>query len=143
VCVRDLGTVVCSGHNGKVSSMAWLANDAVLISVGVDGAVYEWSIPVSRCLIVSMLLVFVFSNYRGTFFPPQDGKRFGEFLNKGVGFTGVAPNKDGSQVFATASDASTKLIDMAASAVTLEADLKTNVTALTMSSGGTMLFAGV
>jgi WD40 repeat protein len=36
-----------SGHNGKVSSMAWLASDAVLVSVGVDGAVYEWSIPVS------------------------------------------------------------------------------------------------
>jgi hypothetical protein len=52
------------------------------------------------------------------------------------------PNRDGSQVYATASDASTKLIDMTASAITLEADLKSNVTALTMSSGGTMLFAG-
>ena len=30
------------GHNGKVRSLAWLADDTKLVSAGVDGAVYEW-----------------------------------------------------------------------------------------------------
>lgn len=32
------------GHNGKVRSLCWSADDMRLVSCGLDGAIYEWSI---------------------------------------------------------------------------------------------------
>ena len=32
------------GHNGKVRSISWTADDARLVSAGMDGAVYEWQL---------------------------------------------------------------------------------------------------
>jgi len=32
------------GHNGKVRSVCWSADDTMLVSCGMDGAAYEWSL---------------------------------------------------------------------------------------------------
>merc|ERR1719473_2247038 len=32
------------GHNGKVRSIAWTADDSMLVSTGMDGAVYEYNV---------------------------------------------------------------------------------------------------
>jgi hypothetical protein len=42
ICV----TVFLRGHNGKVTSFTWLHNDTCIVSVGVDGAVYQWNVLV-------------------------------------------------------------------------------------------------
>ena len=30
------------GHNGKVKSVCWSADDSRIVTAGMDGAVYEW-----------------------------------------------------------------------------------------------------
>lgn len=32
------------GHNGKVRSLFWSMNDALLTTAGSDGAVYQWKL---------------------------------------------------------------------------------------------------
>ncbi len=32
------------GHNGKVKSLSWSTNDALLTTAGSDGAVYQWKL---------------------------------------------------------------------------------------------------
>ncbi len=39
LCLR-----ICRGHNGKVRSIGWSADDTRLVSAGMDGAVYEWAL---------------------------------------------------------------------------------------------------
>lgn len=83
----------------------------------------------------------------GRLIPPsisssQDGKRFGEFLNKGIGFTGVVATKEVKRVFATASDCSTKEIDMEGGIVLKEAGVKSQIACLAISSNNAMMFAG-
>jgi cilia- and flagella-associated protein 57 len=58
------------GHNGKVISVQWAYNDATLLSVASDGAVYEWDM--------------------------RDGKRARELTLKGAHFWSVCPSKDGA-----------------------------------------------
>eukprot|EP00668_Euglena_longa_P029544 GGOE01036896.1.p1 GENE.GGOE01036896.1~~GGOE01036896.1.p1 ORF type:complete len:1223 (+),score=435.55 GGOE01036896.1:45-3713(+) len=36
------------GHNGKVRSLYWLSDDTRLVSVGMDGAVYDWNLKECR-----------------------------------------------------------------------------------------------
>lgn len=35
---------ILRGHNGKVRSIAWSADDRRIVSAGLDGAVYEWDV---------------------------------------------------------------------------------------------------
>ena len=37
-------SLTSTGHNGKVRSISWTADDARLVSAGMDGAVYEWQL---------------------------------------------------------------------------------------------------
>ena len=43
-CHSDVLLCLCRGHNGKVRSLAWSANDAHLVSCGTEGAVYRWKL---------------------------------------------------------------------------------------------------
>jgi uncharacterized coiled-coil DUF342 family protein len=61
------------GHNGKITSVTWAYNDATLVSVAADGAVYEWDM--------------------------RDGKRAREIMLKGAHFSSVTSSKDGSTLF--------------------------------------------
>ena len=72
------------GHNGKVRSIIWSADDSKLVSCGVDGAVYEWE--------------------------PSSGKRLSECVLKSCSFTGVAVTPDGKTTFAVGSDKTLKEI---------------------------------
>jgi len=52
------------GHNGKVRSVVWSADDSKIVSCGMDGALYEWD--------------------------TATGKRVGEFVLKSCSYTSVA-----------------------------------------------------
>ena len=64
------------GHNSKVRSLYWGADDATLISCGQDGAVYQWDWA--------------------------DGKRSGEFVQKGTVYNCALGTNE--SVFAVGSD---------------------------------------
>ncbi len=70
------------GHNGKVRSVIWSADDSKIVSCGMDGAVYEWD----------------------TF----TGKRIGESVLKSCSYTSVAITPDGKTTFAVGSDKTLK-----------------------------------
>ena len=72
------------GHNGKVRSIVWSQDDGKIISCGVDGAVYEWSVYTS--------------------------KREGESVLKTCSYTCAAVSPDGSTTFAVGSDKTLKEI---------------------------------
>ncbi|XP_071953862.1 cilia- and flagella-associated protein 57-like isoform X1 [Antedon mediterranea] len=103
------------GHNGKVRSIVWSADDSKLVSCGMDGAVYEWN--------------------------SFSGKREGESVLKSCSYTCVTVSPDGKTTFAVGSDRTLKEItdsqilrDVEATDVTL--------TQVAMSHNGRMLFAG-
>jgi hypothetical protein len=118
------------GHNGKVMSLIWAYNDATLISVAVDGAVYEWDM--------------------------RDGKRSREFMLKGARFTGVAPTKDAATLFTVGDGGlvgkdgsysgpapALREVDFAAGAVAREWALPANAGAVALSNTNPrMLFTG-
>jgi len=72
------------GHNGKVKSLVWSADDSKIVSCGLDGAVYEWE--------------------------SYTGKRVGESVLKSCQYTGVAVTPDSKTTFAVGSDKSLKEI---------------------------------
>lgn len=78
-CVTNL-----KGHNGKVRSIVWSADDSKIVSCGMDGAVYEWD--------------------------SFSGKRIGESVLKSCSYTGVAVTPDGKTTFAAGSDKTLKEI---------------------------------
>ena len=47
----------CRGHNGKVRSLAWSANDAHIVSCGTEGAVYQWKLRTFKRARESVLKV--------------------------------------------------------------------------------------
>lgn len=72
------------GHNGKVRSVVWSADDSKLISCGIEGAVYEWD--------------------------PYTGKRIGESVLKACSYSGVTVTPDGKSTYAVGSDKTIKEI---------------------------------
>eukprot|EP00931_Biecheleriopsis_adriatica_P073734 TRINITY_DN47969_c0_g1_i1.p1 TRINITY_DN47969_c0_g1~~TRINITY_DN47969_c0_g1_i1.p1 ORF type:complete len:1245 (+),score=388.72 TRINITY_DN47969_c0_g1_i1:82-3735(+) len=59
------------GHNNKVRSVAWTADDSMLVSTGADGAVYEYSVMAETV-------------------PGREGRRVGnDFVLKGTSFSSV------------------------------------------------------
>ncbi|CAH1775033.1 unnamed protein product [Owenia fusiformis] len=103
------------GHNGKVRSVQWSADDSKIISCGMDGAVYEWN--------------------------SFDGKRVGESVLKSCSYTSVAVTPDGKTTFAVGSDRTLK--EIADSQILRDVDSHdVTLTAVAMSHSGRMLFAG-
>ncbi|XP_069083885.1 cilia- and flagella-associated protein 57 [Pleurodeles waltl] len=72
------------GHNGKVRSIAWSADDSKLVSCGMDGAVYEWN--------------------------TLTGKRETECVLKTCSYTSVTITADAKTIFAVGSDQTLKEI---------------------------------
>ena len=66
--------VALRGHTGRVTQVTWAHNDATLLTVGADGALYEWDV--------------------------REGKRAREFLHKGARVWGAAASMDGGTVYA-------------------------------------------
>jgi WD40 repeat protein len=72
------------GHNNKVRSIAWTADDSMLVSTGMDGAVYEYNVL-------------------------AEGKRVGnDFVLKGVSFSSVIvytdPSTGGNTMYVVGTD---------------------------------------
>ncbi|KAM4640524.1 cilia- and flagella-associated protein 57 [Discoglossus pictus] len=103
------------GHNGKVRSIAWSADDSKLVSCGLDGAVYEWN----------TLL----------------GKREAECVLKSCSYNCVVMSPDAKVVFAVGSDQTLK--EIGDSQILREvAAIDTTYTAVTLSHSGRMIFTG-
>ncbi|XP_033738759.1 cilia- and flagella-associated protein 57-like [Pecten maximus] len=103
------------GHNGKVRSIVWSADDSKMVSCGGDGAVYEWE--------------------------TYSGKRVGESVLKSCGYTGVAVTPDGKATFAVGSDKTLKEIADSQILRQIEAGEMT-LSSVALSHSGRMLFAG-
>eukprot|EP00899_Mesostigma_viride_P000129 jgi/Mesvir1/10116/Mv16834-RA.2 len=102
------------GHNGKVRSIHWSADDMRLVSAGADGAIYEWRL--------------------------KEFKREKENVLKGCNYTCVLSNQDSHSVYAVGSDLKLKEIDDGQ--VTKEYDTGVVLTQLSMPSTSRTLFAG-
>ncbi|CAF4793044.1 unnamed protein product [Pieris macdunnoughi] len=72
------------GHNGKVTGLAWSANDLTLVSCGSEGAVYEWNM--------------------------SNGQRVGEVILKTNQFSACAVNNNGKTTYGVGSDGELKEI---------------------------------
>ncbi|CAG4978626.1 unnamed protein product [Parnassius apollo] len=72
------------GHNGRVTCLAWSANDLTLVSCGTEGAVYEWSM--------------------------STGQRVGEVILKTNQFNACAVNSIGKTTYGVGTDGEIKEI---------------------------------
>ncbi|CAH2050452.1 unnamed protein product, partial [Iphiclides podalirius] len=72
------------GHNGRITCLAWSANDLTLVSCGTEGAVYEWSM--------------------------STGQRVGEVILKTNQFTACAINSIGKTTYGVGTDGEIKEI---------------------------------
>ncbi|CAH0727322.1 unnamed protein product, partial [Brenthis ino] len=70
------------GHNGKITGLAWSANDLTLVSCGTEGAVYEWNM--------------------------SSGQRVGEVILKTNQFKACAVNSNGKTTYGVGSDGEIK-----------------------------------
>ncbi|XP_043347269.1 cilia- and flagella-associated protein 57 isoform X2 [Dermochelys coriacea] len=103
------------GHNGKVRSVIWSADDNKLISCGTDGAVYEWSL--------------------------LTGKRESECVLKSCIYSGVAISPDAKIIFAVGSDQTLK--EISDSLILCEVPtFDVTYTAIVVSHSGRMVFTG-
>jgi len=103
------------GHNGKVRSVCWSADDTTLVSCGMDGAAYEWSL--------------------------KDFKRGGEYVLKSCNFTSAVCTPEGKTTFAVGSDK--KIKEIADSSIVREHPAQnTLLTQVVLSHSGRMLFTG-
>ncbi|XP_073400639.1 cilia- and flagella-associated protein 57 isoform X1 [Dendrobates tinctorius] len=103
------------GHNGKVRSVVWSADDSKLVSCGLDGAVYEWN--------------------------SLTGKRESECVLKSCNYSCVALSPDSKIIFAVGSDQTLK--EISDSQVSREASsFDVTYTAVAISHSGRMVFTG-
>ncbi|KAJ8011195.1 hypothetical protein DPEC_G00055650 [Dallia pectoralis] len=103
------------GHNGKVRSVAWSADDSRLVSCGTDGAVYEWN--------------------------TLNSKRESENVLKSCSYSGVAISSDGKAIFAVGTDCTLKEIQDCQILREVAAD-DVAYTSIAVSRSGRVLFAG-
>ena len=103
------------GHNGKVRSLSWSADDTTLTTSGMDGACYEWSL--------------------------KDFKRVGESVLKSCNYTSAVCTPDGKISFAVGSDK--KLKEICDSNIIKEHEANGNLMVqVLLSHSATMLFTG-
>eukprot|EP00965_Chrysotila_dentata_P055400 1838140-Pleurochrysis_carterae.AAC.4 len=101
------------GHNGKVKSIYWTADDSRLVSAGMDGAVYEWQL--------------------------KDFKRVSENVLKSCAYSCAVCTTDARSIFAVGSDA--KLKEISDSNIAKDLDTGVVLTQIVLSQSGRMLFA--
>ncbi|KAF1781800.1 WD40-repeat-containing domain [Phytophthora cactorum] len=84
------------GHNGKVRSLYWNADDSSIVSAGLDGAVYHWDL--------------------------DEAKREAEFVQKGVSYYSALCNREGTAIYAVGGDRLLKEIEIPSSQLTRKPD---------------------
>ncbi|KAK7232230.1 hypothetical protein SO694_0003027 [Aureococcus anophagefferens] len=102
------------GHNSKVRSLYWGADDATLISCGQDGAVYQWDWA--------------------------DGKRSGEFVQKGTVYNCALGTSE--SVFAVGSDHMMKELEVPDLQPVKQLDGGITLGQIVLSHAEHMMFAG-
>ncbi|KAJ3190576.1 Cilia- and flagella-associated protein 57 [Irineochytrium annulatum] len=117
---ENLGNL--KGHNGKVRSLSWSPDDSKIVSAGMDGAIYDWS-----------LRDLSGSNGSGV-------KREGESILKSCSYTSAVATPDGKAIFAVGSDKTLKEIIDSQIARELESD--SVLTQVVLSHSGRMMFVG-
>ncbi|KAJ3408017.1 Cilia- and flagella-associated protein 57 [Chytriomyces hyalinus] len=102
------------GHNGKVRSLYWTPDDALLVSAGSDGAVYSWI--------------------------TKDLKRDAEYILKNCSYTSAVCTPDGKAIYAVGSDRLLK--EITDSAITCQLDGNEVLTEIAISNSGRMMVVG-
>eukprot|EP00286_Rhodomonas_abbreviata_P019738 CAMPEP_0181309260 /NCGR_PEP_ID=MMETSP1101-20121128/11919_1 /TAXON_ID=46948 /ORGANISM="Rhodomonas abbreviata, Strain Caron Lab Isolate" /LENGTH=1189 /DNA_ID=CAMNT_0023415733 /DNA_START=168 /DNA_END=3733 /DNA_ORIENTATION=- len=109
------------GHNGKVRSVCWSADDTTLVSCGMDGAAYEWNLH--------------------SYAAPREFKRGHEHVNKSCNLTSAVCTPDGAKTYVVGSDK--KIREISESNVAQEKTAGgTLMTQVVLSHSGKMLFTG-
>ncbi|KAG1685361.1 hypothetical protein DVH05_008466 [Phytophthora capsici] len=102
------------GHNGKVRSLYWNADDSSIVSAGLDGAVYHWDL--------------------------DEAKREAEFVQKGVSYYSALCNREGTAIYAVGGDRLLKEIEIPSSQVTKEFMCDATLGQLVLSGSQRLLF---
>lgn len=108
------------GHNGRVRSLCWSADDTRLVSCGIDGAVYEWDVATKQ--------------------------RSSECVLKSCNYTSAVISPDGANIYAVGSDRTLK--EIRDNVVQLDVPSKSStspevaLTQVALSGSGRMLVAG-
>ncbi|XP_062849861.1 cilia- and flagella-associated protein 57 [Trichomycterus rosablanca] len=103
------------GHNGKVRSVVWSADDSRLVSCGMDGAIYEWN--------------------------ALSGDRESESVLKSCSYAGVALSPDAKSVFAVGNDRTLKEIQDCQIVKEVTSD-DVSYTAVVTTHSGRVIFTG-
>ncbi|XP_058450791.1 cilia- and flagella-associated protein 57 [Malaya genurostris] len=75
ICIFTFDVIqTLKGHNGKILSLSWSMNDAILASGGSDGAIYKWNVAT--------------------------GDRIEEIVQKGIHYRSLALTGDANSVYA-------------------------------------------
>ncbi|KAG2522825.1 hypothetical protein JM18_002955 [Phytophthora kernoviae] len=102
------------GHNGKVRSLYWNADDSSIVSAGLDGAVYHWDL--------------------------DEAKREAEFVQKGVSYYSALCNREGTAIYAVGGDRLLKEIEVPSSQLTKEFVCDATLGQLVLSGSQRLLF---
>ncbi|KAE9290616.1 Cilia- and flagella-associated protein 57 [Phytophthora fragariae] len=102
------------GHNGKVRSLFWNADDSSIVSAGLDGAVYHWDL--------------------------DEAKREAEFVQKGVSYYSALCNREGTAIYAVGGDRLLKEIEVPSSQLTKEFLCDATLGQLVLSGSQRLLF---
>lgn len=108
------------GHNNRVRSIAWTADDSMLVSTGADGAVFEYNIL-------------------------SDGRRVSEFVLKGTSFSSVIvftdPSTGANSMYVVGNDKMLREISGSQAQHMVQAN--TTLGQIVLSNSAKCLFAGV
>ncbi|KAL4117849.1 hypothetical protein PRIC2_010178 [Phytophthora ramorum] len=102
------------GHNGKVRSLFWNADDSSIVSAGLDGAIYHWDL--------------------------DEAKREAEFVQKGVSYYSALCNREGTAIYAVGGDRLLKEIEVPSSQLTKEFLCDATLGQLVLSGSQRLLF---
>ncbi|KAJ3089419.1 Cilia- and flagella-associated protein 57 [Quaeritorhiza haematococci] len=138
---ENLGNL--KGHNGKVRSIHWTADDSNIITAGMDGAVYDWALKnLGKPGANGTGGNGGNSNASGNSGGGGGGgiKREGESILKSCSYTCAVATPDGKAIYAVGSDKTLKeIID---SQIVREVESDTVLTQLALSHSGRMMFVG-
>jgi WD40 repeat protein len=110
------------GHNAKVRAISWAADDSRIISAGIDGAIYEWSLK-------------DLSGFNG-----QGVKREHESVLKSCAYNSVTTICDSKSIYAVGNDRSIK--EILDGQIVRDIPVDVGLTQLLVSNSGKMLFVG-
>ncbi|KAJ3342297.1 Cilia- and flagella-associated protein 57 [Gonapodya sp. JEL0774] len=152
------------GHSGKVRSLHWSADDSRLVSAGIDGAVYEWSLrdmatpgvpasasgvvgstvpgggSVAAALVAGGVAAVAAAAAAASGSGSRGPKRESESIVKSCSYTCAVGHPDGRSVFAVGSDR--VLREVVESSIVREIECDVVYTQVALSHNGKMMFAG-